>query len=494
MFHPVVRAWFERKFAGPSPVQVHAFPAIATGQDTLIAAPTGSGKTLAAFLFCLDRLVAEACAGGLPGHTDVVYVSPLKALSNDIHKNLEEPIAEIAALAAELGHGAAPVTMGETPKPPAQPLGIRVAVRTGDTPAAERARASKRPPHVLVTTPESLFILLTSASGRRALAHVRTLIIDEIHAVAPDKRGSHLGLSVERLEDLVVSAGNPRPQRIGLSATMRPIEVAARQLVGARAAAPLIVDAGQRRDLDLAVEVPRDELGAVATNEQWDELYGRLAALAGAHRSTLIFVNTRRLVERLAMHLGARIGEAQVAAHHGSLSRARRLDAEQRLKRGELRVVVATASLELGIDIGAVDLACVVGSPRSIAVALQRIGRSGHMLGATPRGRFFPLTRDQLVECAAIVRGARRGIIDAIALRDAPLDILAQQIAAIAACEDRGEDEVFDLVRRAASYGDLDRETFDKVLTMVSEGVSGRRGRAGALVHRDAVNLSLIHI
>ncbi len=482
MFHPVVEAWFARRFAAPSPVQERAFPAIAAGGDTLITAPTGSGKTLAAFLFCLDRLVAEACAGDLGEHTDVVYVSPLKALSNDIHKNLEQPIAEIAALAAELGFGAGPAA-------------IRAAVRTGDTPAKERQRASKHPPHVLVTTPESLFILLTSTSGRRGLSQVRTIIVDEIHAVAPDKRGAHLALSIERLEDLVVGSGRPRPQRIGLSATVRPMEVAARLLVGAHAPAPTLVEVAPRRDHDLAVEVPRDELGAACTNEQWEELYGRLATLVSEHRSTLVFVNTRRLVERVTMHLderlGPSLGKGCVAAHHGSLSRTRRLAAEQRLKAGELRVVVATASLELGIDIGAVDLACVVGSPRSIAVALQRIGRSGHMLGATPKGRFFPLTRDQLLECASIVRAARRGVIDAIALRDAPLDILAQQIAAIAACEDRGEDEVFDLVRRAASYGELKRETFDKVLVMLSEGVSGRRGRAGALVHRDAVNRRL---
>jgi ATP-dependent helicase Lhr and Lhr-like helicase len=474
MFHPLVAAWFARRFTAPSPVQERAFPVIAAGGDTLVTAPTGSGKTLAAFLSCLDRLVAEACAGGLREGTFVVYVSPLKALSNDVQKNLEQPVAELAALAAELGHGLLPGA-------------IRTAVRTGDTPAAERQRAVKHPPHVLVTTPESLFILLTSASGRRSLERVRTVIVDEIHAVAADKRGAHLALSIERLEDLVVSAGHPRPQRIGLSATVRPIEVAARLLVGS-GALPAIVDAGQRRDIDLAIEVPRDELGAVATNEQWAELYDRIAALAAAHRSTLVFVNTRRLVERLTMHLAERLGEGAVAAHHGSLSRARRLLAEQRLKAGELRVVVATASLELGIDVGAVELACVIGSPRSIAVALQRIGRSGHMLGGTPKGRFFPLTRDQLLECAAIVRAARRGVIDAIALRDAPLDVLAQQIVAVAACEDRSEDEVFALVRRAAQYGDLARSTFDEIVTMLSEGVAGRRGRAGALVHRDAVN------
>jgi ATP-dependent Lhr-like helicase len=475
MFHPVVRAWFQGRFAAASPVQERAFPAIAAGGDTLITAPTGSGKTLAAFLSCLDRLVTESCAGALGEHTFVVYVSPLKALSNDVRKNLEQPIAEIGALSAELGFGAGPAS-------------IRTAVRTGDTPASERQRAAKHPPHVLVTTPESLFILLTSASGRRSLERVRTVIIDEIHAVAADKRGAHLALSVERLEDLVVASGNPRPQRIGLSATVKPIEVASRLLVGSRRPAPTVVDAGQRRDLDLAIEVPRDELGAVATNEQWAELYDRLADLVRAHRSTLVFVNTRRLVERLAMHLAERLGPEAVAAHHGSLSRARRLDAEQRLKAGELRVVIATASLELGIDVGAVELACIIGSPRSVSTAIQRIGRSGHMLGATPKGRLFPLTRDQLLECAAIVRAARGGVMDAIALRDAPLDILAQQIVAIASAEDRSEDEVFALSRSAAPYGELARDTFDQVVTMLSEGVAGRRGRAGALVHRDAVN------
>ncbi|APR88010.1 Putative ATP-dependent DNA helicase [Minicystis rosea] len=478
MFHPVVRAWFERRFAGPSAVQERAFPVIAGGADTLVTAPTGSGKTLAAFLSCLDRLVTDACAGALGDHTYVVYISPLKALSNDVQKNLDLPVTEITALAAELGY-------------PLSPGAIRTAVRTGDTTAKERLKAGKRPPHVLVTTPESLFILLTSRSGRAALAHVRTVIVDEIHAVAPDKRGAHLSLSIERLEDLVVQAGGPRPQRIGLSATVRPIEVAARLLVGSRGALPAVIDAGQRRDLDLAIEVPRDELGAVCTNEQWAELYDRLASLAREHRSTLVFVNTRRLAERLALHLGERLGPEVVAAHHGSLSRARRLLAEERLKAGTLRVVVATASLELGIDVGAIELTCVVGSPRSVSTALQRIGRSGHTLGATPKGRFFPLTRDQLLECAAIVRAARRGVMDAIALRDAPLDILAQQIVAVAACEDRGEDEVFDLVRRGAQYADLPRATFDDVVTMVSEGVSDRRGRAGALVHRDGVNKRL---
>ncbi|MFO0759406.1 MAG: DEAD/DEAH box helicase [Byssovorax sp.] len=476
MFTPLVDAWFTGRFGAPTPVQARAFPAIATGADALIAAPTGSGKTLAAFLTCLDRLVRTAALGGLEDRVSVLYVSPLKALSNDVQKNLDQPIAELSALAEAQGLARLP---------------IRTAVRTGDSSAADRRELVKKPPHVLVTTPESLYILLTSVSGRRALERVGTIILDEIHAVAPDKRGAHLALSVERLEALVLAAGNPRPQRIGLSATMRPIEVAAKLLVGASGTPPVLVDAGQRRDLDLAIEVPRDELGAVATNEQWAELYDRLAALVKEHRSTLIFVNTRRLVERLAHHLGERLGEEHVAAHHGSLSRARRFEAERRLKSGELKVVIATASLELGIDVGTVDLACILGSPRSIAAALQRIGRSGHALSATPKGRFFPLTRDQLIESAAIVRASRRGVMDAIALRKAPLDVLAQQIIATAAAEESDTDALYSLVRKAASYGDLDRETFDRVVEMVSEGVSTRRGREGALVHHDAVNRRL---
>ncbi len=472
MFHPLVAAWFTRRFGAATPVQSRAWPTIQRGEDCLIAAPTGSGKTLAAFLACLDRLVRAGDEGRLGDRIEVVYVSPLKALSNDVQKNLAEPIAELTTLADELGL--------------ARPA-VRTAVRTGDTPERDRRLLIKRPPHVLVTTPESLFILLGSASGRRALSAVRTVIVDEIHAVASDKRGAHLALSIERLEELVTGSGRARPQRVGLSATMRPIEVAARLLVGAGRPLPEIVDAGVRRDLDLAVEVPRDELGAVCTNEQWVELYDRVADLCRAHRSTLVFVNTRRLVERVALHLGERLGEASVAAHHGSLSRARRLAAEVRLKAGDVKVVVATASLELGIDVGAVELTCLLGSPRSIATALQRIGRSGHALAATPKGRLFPLTRDQLVECAAIVRSARRGEIDRIAMRDAPLDVLAQQIVAACAANERGEDELFDHVRRAAPYASLSRAAFDDVVRMLAEGVSARRGRAGALLFRDGV-------
>ncbi|MGK4005754.1 DEAD/DEAH box helicase [Sorangium sp. So ce1036] len=482
MFHPVVDRWFRSRFGAPAPAQERAWPVIASGRDTLICAPTGAGKTLAAFLFCLDRLVRDAERGALDDRTDVLYISPLKALSHDVHRNLEQPIAEIAAAMEAAG----------LPRP-----GIRAVVRTGDSPAQERRAMAARPPHVLVTTPESAFILLTSASGRRALSGVRTVILDEVHAVAGDKRGAHLALSLERLEDLVVGRGGPRPQRVGLSATVRPVEIAARLVSGARDL-PEIVDVGQRRDLDLAIEVPRDELGAVCTNEQWAELYDRLAALAAEARSTLVFVNTRRLVERVSHALAARLGEDVVAAHHGSLSRARRLSAERRLKAGELRVVVATASLELGIDVGAVDLACLVGSPRSINVALQRVGRSGHALSATPRGRLFPLTRDQLVECAAIVRAARRGELDRMTAREGPLDVLAQQIIAACACEERDEEGLYALVRRAAPYEGLSRRDFDAVVAMISGGAAGAadegaaaargaRQRAGALVYRDAL-------
>ncbi len=481
MFHPVTATWFGRRFGAPTPAQQQAWAVIGQGQDALVAAPTGSGKTLAAFLFCIDALARKAFAGTLADHTEVVYVSPLKALSNDVRRNLEEPLAGLAATAAELG----------LPPPP-----IRTMVRTGDTGAKERREAVKRPPHILVTTPESLYILLTSESGRRSLRGVRTVIVDEVHAMAPDKRGAHLALSLERLQALTAaetetappsSAGGGGLQRIGLSATVRPLEVAARLLVGTERPLPRVIDVGQRRDLDLAVEVPRDELGAVCTNEQWAELYDRVAALAREHRSTLVFVNTRRLVERVAHQLGSRLGDDAVAAHHGSLSRARRHDAEQRLKTGQVRLVVATASLELGIDVGTVDLVCLVGSPRSIAAGVQRIGRSGHTLGATPKGRLFPLTRDQLFECAAIVRAARRGEIDRIALRLAPLDILAQQMVAMCAAEDWGEDALYETCRRAAPYATLDRRDFDQVVDMLAEGIATSRGRAGAMLHRDAV-------
>lgn len=476
MFHPLVEGWFRQRFAAPTSAQTRAWPLIAAGRDALITAPTGSGKTLAAFLACLNELVCRALDGGLEDRTYVLYVSPLKALSNDVNRNLEVPLAELEAAA---------ITQG-LPR-----LGIRTAVRTGDTSMRERRERVRKPPHVLVTTPESFFILLTSESGRRGLRNVRTVIVDEIHALAPDKRGAHLALSLERLESLVASAGAKGLQRIGLSATVRPLEVASRLLVGADRPLPEIIDAGQRRDLDLQIETLKDELGAVCTHEQWAEIYDRIATLAREHRSTLVFVNTRRLVERVALHLGERLGADVVAAHHGSLSRAKRFTAEQRLKAGQLKLVVATASLELGIDVGAVDLVCLIGSPRSIATGVQRIGRSGHAVGAMPKGRLFPLTRDQLIETAALVHAARRAEMDAIALRSSPLDILAQQIVAACACDEWDEDALFALYKRAAPYAALARADYDAVVDTLAEGIATSRGRAGALLHRDAVHRRL---
>ena len=472
---PIVRDWFAAHFGTPTEPQLRAWPAIQSGEHVLISAPTGSGKTLAAFLICLDELVRGGLDGGLPDTTQVLYVSPLKALSNDIHKNLDVPLGGIAALAAERG---------------ALLPAIRTAVRTGDTPTAERQQMVKRPPHILVTTPESLFILLTAERSRQALRTVRTVIVDEIHAMADDKRGAHLALSLARLDDLVEKAGGKRPQRIGLSATVRPIEVVARFLAPDAQAAVTVVNHGHRRAMDLAVEVPNDELGPVASNEMWQELYDRITALIHDHKTTLVFVNTRRLAERVAHHLGERLGEHAVLAHHGSLSRKLRLTAEERLKGGKLKAVVATASLELGIDIGSVDLVCQVGSPRSIAVALQRIGRSGHQVEHTtkPKGRLFATTRDELIECAALVRSIGEGELDALIVPAVPLDVLAQQIVAMAAAEEWREDDLFNLVRRAYCYTQLRRDEFDAVIDMLAEGISTKRGRSGAFLHRDRVH------
>jgi len=468
-FDPLVAEWFAARFGNPTEPQLLGWPRIRERHDVLISAPTGSGKTLAAFLECIDSLVRRARAGPLPDQTEVVYVSPLKALSNDVHKNLEVPLAEIRALAARRGVELAP---------------IRTALRTGDTPQWERQRMTREHPHILVTTPESLYILLTAAHPRRMLAGVRTLIVDEIHAVADDKRGSHLALSLARLDYLVEQHGGPKPQRIGLSATVKPLdEVAA--FLGDHVQ---VVNIGHRREMDLAVEVPRDELGAVASNEMWGEIYDRTAALIRENRTTLVFVNTRRLAERVAHHLAERLGENAVLPHHGSLSRALRLEAERRLKNGELRAVVATASLELGIDIGTVDLVCQIGSPRSIGVALQRIGRAGHWVGAMPKGRIFATTRDELLECAALVRAIRQGELDRIEIPRNALDILAQQVVAACACEDFAEDDLFALVRRAWPYRALDRRDFDSVIEVLSEGIATARGRSGAYLHRDAVN------
>src|SRR5271163_503338 len=509
--HPLVAEWFVQRFGTPTEPQEQGWPHILAGRTTLISAPTGSGKTLAAFLACIDRLVRKALAGDLADRTEVLYVSPLKALGNDIQKNLEVPLGEILAMAGERG-----LLMPE----------IRTAVRTGDTLMHERRAMLKRPPHILVTTPESLYILLTADKSRAILRDVETVIVDEIHAVADDKRGAHLVLSLERLDAL---AHRP-PVRIGLSATQKPIEEIAHFLTGCRgtvkqtsaaeaandsatlaarlkscpsqfvpepislavsdpvACDTVIVNVGHKRTLDLAVEVPPMPLGPIASNEMWDAIYDRLVALVSQHRSTLVFVNTRRMTERLCHELGTRMGEENVAAHHGSLSRKLRLAAEKKLKEGQVRVLVATASLELGIDIGTVDLVVQINSPRAIAVALQRVGRSGHWRGAVPKGRLFATTRDDLMECAALVRAIKHGDLDRLIIPESPVDVLAQQIVAACSAEEWGEDEMFALVRRAYPYRNLKRETFDSVLEMLSEGIASRRGRYGAYVHRDRVN------
>ncbi|MEG3050478.1 MAG: DEAD/DEAH box helicase, partial [Thermomonas sp.] len=477
-FHPAVTGWFSRTFPSPTEAQQHAWPAIASGRDTLVAAPTGSGKTLTAFLAAIDALVREGLAHGLPESTLVLYVSPLKALSNDIHLNLVAPLAGIREELARLGR---PEVDG------------RPAVRTGDTPQSERAALRKKPPHILVTTPESLYVLLGSESGRAMLGGVRTVIVDEIHALLPGKRGSHLSLSLERLDALV----GRRATRVGLSATQKPIEDAARFLVGsARVDADghpdcAIVDIGHDKPRDLALELPLSPLSAVASGEQWEQVHDRLQALAAEHRTTLVFVNTRRMAERAARYLSERLGKEHVAAHHGSLSKELRLDAEQRLKRGELKVLVATASLELGIDIGDVDLVCQLGSPRSMAAFLQRVGRASHHVGGIPKGRLFAITRDDLMECTALLDGVRRGELDRMPMPEAPLDVLAQVIVAEVASRDWDEDALFAMLQRAWPYRALSREAFDGVLKMLAEGYASRFGIRGAWVHRDGVNRQL---
>ncbi len=522
--HPLVAEWFTKKFGTPTEPQELGWPHILAGRTTLISAPTGSGKTLAAFLACIDRLVRKALAGDLHDRTEVLYVSPLKALGNDIQKNLEIPLGEILQMAGERG-----LLMPQ----------IRTAVRTGDTLMHERRAMLKCPPHILVTTPESLYILLTAEKSRAILRDVETVIVDEIHAVADDKRGAHLTLSLERLEDLTKRP----PVRIGLSATQKPIEDVAHFLAGNGRPDPVIVNIGHKRMLDLAVEIPATLLGPIASNEMWEEIYTRIVELAEQHRSTLVFVNTRRLVERVAHHLAERLGDDNVGAHHGSLSRKLRLAAERKLKEGQIKVLVATASLELGIDIGTVDLVIQISSPRAIAVALQRVGRSGHWRGAVPKGRFFVTTRDDLIECAALVRAIRQGDLDRLIIPDSPLDVLAQQI--VATCASGGSasvartllsansmqlgrqaysnerlfdqvgllssdpqhqpteartgvsephdqawdiDELFALVKQAYPYRNLSRELLDSIIEMLSEGIASRRGRYGAYLHHDRVN------
>jgi len=469
-FHPAVQAWFDATFRTATAAQAAAWPAIASGRHALIAAPTGSGKTLAAFLSAIDALVHEGVEGRLEDATRVVYVSPLKALSNDIQRNLEQPLAGIGAQLTRLGMPACE---------------IRAQVRTGDTSQTERAAMRRLAPHILVTTPESLYLLLTSESGRRMLSTARTVIVDEIHAVAGTKRGAHLALSLERLDAL---AAQPM-QRIGLSATQKPIEEIARFLTGSRPdVACEIVDSGHVRERDLAVVMPGAPLEAVMSGDVWSTVYDQLASLVSQHHTTLIFANTRRMVERVTRHLAERIGEENVAAHHGSLAKEQRFDAEQRLKAGRLKAMVATASLELGIDIGDVELVCQLGSPRSISVFLQRVGRANHSVGGVPKGRLFPSSRDELIESVALLDAVRREELDQLSIPAHPLDVLSQQIVAEVAAREYGEDELFSLVTRAWPYRELPRKDFDDVVRMLAEGISTRRGRRGAYLHRDAVN------
>jgi len=492
-FHPVLQRWFSETIGTPTTVQLRGWEAIREKKHTLIAAPTGSGKTLAAFLTALDELYVEGTQNELPDEVRVVYVSPLKALSADIHKNLAEPRRGIKRIAEDLGL--------EAPR-------ITAAVRTGDTTASERAAMLRKPPHILVTTPESLYLLLTAERSREMLRTARTVIVDEIHAVIGTRRGAHLGITLERLQQV---AEQPL-RRIGLSATQKPIEEVAKYLVGvgsrewgvdtkANADDPLsdpllptphppvtIIDEGHRRTIDLAIEIPRSEVETVMSNEVWEDYYNRLRQLIDEHKTTLVFVNTRRMAERVARHLSDRLGEDAVTAHHGSLSKEKRLDAESRLKNGQLKALVATASLELGIDIGHVDLVCQIASPHRIATLLQRVGRSGHTISGLPKGRLFPISRDDLIECAALLREVKHGNLDRIVTHDAPLDVLAQQIVAETSCADYSEDELFDLMRRAQPYEKLTRKDFDETLAMVAEGFATKRGRRGALVHRDEVN------
>lgn len=473
-FHPAVASWFSKAFTAPTEAQRRAWPAIAARQHVLIAAPTGSGKTLAAFLASIDDLVRQAVAGELLDETQIVYVSPLKALSNDIQRNLDQPLAAIQEQLQAQGFA---------------PINIRTFVRTGDTPQSERAAIRKRAPHIVVTTPESLYILLTSDSGRKMLATTRTVIIDEIHAMIGSKRGAHLAVSLERLQALTARTIT----RVGLSATQKPIEDVARFLVGndVPPRSCTIIDTGHIRQRDLALELPGSPLEAVMSNEVWEHIYDRLALLAKDHHTTLVFVNTRRMAERVARHLSERLGEDQVAAHHGSLAKEYRLAAEQRLKAGNLRALVATASLELGIDIGDVELVCQIGSPRSVAAFLQRVGRSGHSVGGLPKGRLFPLSRDELIESIALLDSVKRGELDRLVIPEKPLDVLAQQIVAEVACREWSEDELFTQLQHAYPYRNLTRQEFNTIIHMLAEGYSTRRGRHSAYLHHDSVNQRL---
>ena len=478
-FHPIIARWFQNTIGTPTDVQTASWPAICSGEHALIAAPTGSGKTLAAFLASIDSLFQQALSNDLADHTQILYVSPLKALSNDVQKNLRQPLNEISENALAAG-----LLLPE----------IRVEVRTGDTPAKNRQDMLRRPPHILITTPESLYLLLTARKSRNILRTVRTVIVDEIHALAGNKRGAHVALSLERLDTVT----HVKPNRIGLSATQRPLEAISQFLVGGGHVAENretvwapnpchVVDMGQRREMDLAIETPKDELGAIATNAIWADVYDRLTELVQTHRSTLVFVNTRRLAERIAHQLTDRLGEDLVAAHHGSLSRKIRLSAEERLKKGQTRVVIATASLELGIDVGFVDLVCQVGSPRAIATCLQRIGRAGHWVGAIPKGRLLCTTRDELVECAALIRAIHRGNLDEILIPQRPKDILAQQIIAEVSAQEWDVGSLYQRYTQAYPYRHLSGTAFDEIVALVTRGWNPNRGKQQAFLFHDRV-------
>src|SRR5438128_3716133 len=453
-FLPFVRRWFEQTFTEATRPQREGWDAIASGRDTLIVAPTGSGKTLASFLWALDHLHRLGLEGRLEDRVYVVYVSPLRALNNDIEKNLRAPLAGIRAAAAEDG-----LTLPE----------VRVAVRTSDTLAAARQAMTRRPPHVLITTPESLYILLTSRRFRPALAGVRFVIVDEIHALMGNKRGAHLAVTLERLQALVEAEHGARPQRIGCSATVSPVEDALAFLTGATAHNPALVDAGFTRELDIQVVAPVDDFLSATSDTIWDATLQQVAELVESHRTTLVFAQSRRAAERLARDLNDRLADGQVAAHHGSLSRRARLEAENRLKDGALRALVATSSLELGIDVGAIDLVVQLQSPRNVAAALQRVGRAGHLLSRVSKGRIVVTKGEELLEAAAVVRAIRERTLDRVRMPEAPLDVLAQQIVAAVAAESLEVDVLLERVRRAAPYRGLSRADFTLVARSLAD-------------------------